>query len=88
MTITLANGTTETIDLTGTTTYHNETAGSASDVTPGSHRNSPDRHQRPGQRLSEPERLGRSDSDGQGRADHDAVGGDPCTCSSLKTMPA
>lgn len=36
LTITLANGTTETIDLTGTTTYHNETAGSASDVTPGS----------------------------------------------------
>lgn len=36
LTITLANGNTDTIDLTGTTTYHNETAGSASDVTPGS----------------------------------------------------
>ena len=36
MTITLANGTTETIDLSGTTTYHNETAGSSSDVKVGS----------------------------------------------------
>ena len=35
MTITLANGTTETIDLPSSTTYHNETAGSSSDVKVG-----------------------------------------------------
>ena len=36
LTITLTNGSTVTIDLSGTTTYHNETAASSGDVKAGS----------------------------------------------------
>ena len=99
LTLKTASGSTVTVDLSGSTTYHKQAAASSTDVTTGSQvlvqvqfdrtglRGGPARQRRTGRRRCPTRQRHTSHVHGQRRDRGDPVGGVPCTCSSSRTTP-